>query len=174
MKVLTITLVTMILGLSLTACGNSTTTKDVSIDPSNSNICLDENGNPILVGSTNINIEKPPETSPQNKQASSDPKSAAEEEKYKPPMIVKLGRDNCIPCIEMNKILDEVRAIVGDKAIVKIIDIQLEPGAPDQYGIRVIPTEIFFDGDGKEIYRVEGVIQKDEVLSWLRKGGGEL
>lgn len=89
-------------------------------------------------------------------------------------MVVKLGRDNCAPCIEMNKILEEVKSVVGDKAVISIIDVSKEPDKAQLFGIKLIPTEIFYDSDFKEIYRVEGVIQKEDVLYWLKKGGADL
>ncbi len=87
------------------------------------------------------------------------------------PRIVKLGRDNCLPCIQMNEILGQVRSTVGTAAVVEIIDVGQNPDAAYQYGIKVIPTEIIFDAKGNEIFRFEGVMQKEEVLDWLKKGG---
>ena len=44
-------------------------------------------------------------------------------------------------------------------------------GAGNRYGIRVIPTQIFFDPQGKELFRHEGFFSKDDILeTWRRLG----
>lgn len=134
----------------------------ISCQSQTPSVCTDNSGNPVDISQGNIASTK------------QMPQEAQTIGKKGLPMVVKLGRDNCAPCIEMNKILEEVKSVVGDKAVISIIDVSKEPGKAQLFGIKLIPTEIFYDSDFKEIYRIEGVIQKEDVLYWLKKGGADL
>ena len=53
----------------------------------------------------------------------------------------------------------------------QFIDVWKSPDAGRQYGIRVIPTQIFFDASGKERFRHEGFMSKEDILSkWKELG----
>jgi thioredoxin 1 len=79
------------------------------------------------------------------------------------PMLVDLGKGTCIPCKKMKPILEELTIEYRGRAIVKVIDLRDEPRAADQYRIRLIPTQIFYDADGKEIFRHEGFMDKESI-----------
>lgn len=79
------------------------------------------------------------------------------------PMLIDLGKGTCIPCKKMKPILDELKAEYEGRAVVKIIDLRYERQAARKYGIRLIPTQIFFDADGNEVYRHEGFMDKKSI-----------
>jgi thioredoxin 1 len=79
------------------------------------------------------------------------------------PMLVDLGKATCIPCKKMKPILDELKSEYEGRAIVKVIDLRYESGAAKQYGIRLIPTQIFYDAEGNEIFRHEGFMDKHAI-----------
>lgn len=79
------------------------------------------------------------------------------------PMLVDLGKGTCIPCKKMKPILDELKTEYQGRAIVKVIDLRYEPGEARRYGIRLIPTQIFFDEEGNEVYRHEGFMDKQSI-----------
>ena len=79
------------------------------------------------------------------------------------PMLVDLGKGTCIPCKKMKPILEELQTEYKGKAIVKVIDLRYEPKEANKYRIRLIPTQIFFDADGKEVYRHEGFMDKQSI-----------
>jgi thioredoxin 1 len=85
------------------------------------------------------------------------------------PTIVKLGRDDCQPCVEMNRILKNVSDQMGNKADIRIINIEENPDSISRFGISAIPTTIFFDLDGKERYRFKGVIAQDKIIEYISK-----
>lgn len=89
----------------------------------------------------------------------------------KMPMLVDLGRGTCIPCKKMKPILDELKAEYQGKAIVRVIDLRDEPKEASKYGIRLIPTQIFFDAEGKEIYRHEGFLDKQAIKAKFAEMG---
>ena len=90
------------------------------------------------------------------------------------PRLVDLGRGTCIPCKLMAPILEELTEQYAGELIVEVIDLRERPGAAGQYGIRVIPTQIFYDASGAERFRHEGYMSKDAILAKWRELGVEL
>ncbi|MFH1609720.1 MAG: thioredoxin family protein, partial [Candidatus Bipolaricaulota bacterium] len=72
------------------------------------------------------------------------------------PKLVDLGADKCIPCKQMAPILEELRVEYADRFEVVFIDVWKNPAEANRYGIRIIPTQIFYDAAGKELYRHVG------------------
>lgn len=87
------------------------------------------------------------------------------------PMVLDFGRGICIPCKQMKPILDELAKEYQGKAIIRIIDIDKEAELTQQSRIRLIPTQIFINADGKEIYRNEGVMEKAAIIEKLKEMG---
>jgi thioredoxin 1 len=79
------------------------------------------------------------------------------------PMLVDLGKGTCIPCKKMKPILEELTIEYQGRAVVKVIDLRDEPQAANQYRIRLIPTQIFFDAEGREVFRHEGFMDKQSI-----------
>lgn len=87
------------------------------------------------------------------------------------PKMIDLGADKCIPCIRMAPILAELKEEYAGRAEIIFIDVWKSPDAGRQYGIRVIPTQIFFDREGREVWRHEGFLGRDEIVARLRELG---
>ncbi len=90
------------------------------------------------------------------------------------PRLVDLGSKSCIPCKMMAPILDELRTEQAGKMDVVFIDVWEDRQAGREYGINLIPTQIFFDGSGKEVFRHEGFMGKEDILAKCRELGFEL
>ncbi|HOJ39697.1 MAG TPA: thioredoxin family protein [bacterium] len=87
------------------------------------------------------------------------------------PRLVDLGAGQCVPCKMMAPILEELKREFRGKMEVEIIDVWEDRQAGERYGIRVIPTQIFFDRDGKEVFRHEGFMSREDILeTWKRLG----
>ncbi|WP_244834677.1 thioredoxin domain-containing protein [Clostridium sp. BJN0001] len=87
------------------------------------------------------------------------------------PMLIDLGAGTCMPCKEMVPVLAEVKEVYEGKAVVNVIDVNDHPEEADKYGIRVIPTQVFLDKDGKEFFRHEGFFSKEEIVKVFEKMG---
>lgn len=87
------------------------------------------------------------------------------------PTLVDLGADKCIPCKMMAPILEELKGDYKDKLEVVFIDVWKNPQEGPKYKIRVIPTQIFFDADGKELFRHEGFFSKEDILAKWKNFG---
>jgi thioredoxin 1 len=90
------------------------------------------------------------------------------------PTLIDLGADRCVPCIKMAPILKELKEEYRGKLEVIFIDVWKDRTAGQKYGIRLIPTQIFYDGTGKELGRHEGFIGKEEILNTFRRFGVEI
>ena len=87
------------------------------------------------------------------------------------PVVAYCGRGTCIPCKMMKPILDELKATYKGRAEVFIFDIDEYSDLTEQYGINLIPTQIFFDKAGKEVMRHEGFFPKEEIVNKLKELG---
>ena len=90
------------------------------------------------------------------------------------PRLVDLGADKCIPCKMMAPILEELKAEYASRFGVEFYDVWKNPGIGQEYGIRIIPTQIFFDASGKELFRHEGFMSKEDILARWRELGVHL
>ena len=87
------------------------------------------------------------------------------------PRLLDLGAGKCIPCKKMAPILGELKQEYAGVFDVVFIDVWENGAAAGQYGIEMIPTQIFFDASGKELFRHEGFYGKEEILSkWKELG----
>jgi len=90
------------------------------------------------------------------------------------PKLVDLGAGKCIPCKLMAPILDDLRKTYAGKFDVQFIDVWENEEAGTKYGISMIPTQIFYDAAGKELFRHEGFFSKEDILAKWRAFGVDL
>ena len=89
------------------------------------------------------------------------------------PRLLDLGATKCIPCKMMAPILDELKEQYAGVFAVEFIDVWEKPAEAEKYGIESIPTQIFFDASGKELFRHEGFFSKEEILAKWKEFGVE-
>ncbi|ROQ92357.1 thioredoxin family protein [Desulfosoma caldarium] len=87
--------------------------------------------------------------------------------------MVDLGAHECIPCKMMEPILKEVQQEYDGRAAVIFVDVWKDRQAAARFGIRVIPTQIFYDKEGKEVFRHEGFLDKKSIAHVFSKLGVE-
>ena len=90
------------------------------------------------------------------------------------PRLLDLGATTCIPCKKMAPILEELRTEYEGRLDVEFVDVWRMPGVANQYGVQSIPTQIFFDASGKELYRHEGFFAKNDILKKWQELGVDL
>jgi len=83
--------------------------------------------------------------------------------------LVDLGATTCIPCRMMAPILEEVQREYKGRAAVVFIDVTKHNAVARSFGIRAIPTQIFYDKTGKEVARHEGFMDKKTLTAQLDK-----
>ena len=89
------------------------------------------------------------------------------------PTLAEFGRGICVPCKAMKPILEELAVEYEGKLNVVIVEVDDHMDQVRQYRIMTIPTQIFFDSNGKEIKRHMGFWPKEEIIAQLKKMGIE-
>ena len=90
------------------------------------------------------------------------------------PKLLDLGATQCIPCKKMAPILEALKKDYAGKLEVEFIDVWKSEGEAKKYGINLIPTQIFFDATGKELFRHEGFYGRDDILAKWKELGVKL
>ena len=90
------------------------------------------------------------------------------------PKLLDLGANKCIPCKKMAPILDELKQEYAGKLEVEFIDVWKTPDVAEKYKINLIPTQIFYDATGKELFRHEGFFGKADILAKWKELGVKL
>jgi thioredoxin 1 len=90
------------------------------------------------------------------------------------PRLVDLGAGKCIPCKEMAPILAQLRTDYAGRLEVVFIDVWERPDEARAYRIMMIPTQIFYAADGRELARHEGFIDREAILAKWQALGVEL
>jgi thioredoxin 1 len=108
--------------------------------------------------------------------ASKPPESNTKEEFEKAlksgmPVLVDFGANSCAPCRQMRPILKEVSKEYSGKATILVIDVYKYQDLAKQHTIMAIPTLIFFDSKGKEIFRHMGLLDKEKIASKFKEIG---
>jgi thioredoxin 1 len=85
--------------------------------------------------------------------------------------MVDLGAASCIPCKMMAPILDKLEKRYQGKAVIAFIDLRYDREAAQRFGIRAIPTQIFFDKNGREITRHVGFMSEEAIVAQLKAMG---
>lgn len=87
------------------------------------------------------------------------------------PRLVDLGAGKCVPCKMMAPILEELKSQYQGKLTVDFVDVWEKPDEAKKYDINLIPTQIFYDASGKELFRHEGFYSKEDILGkWKELG----
>ena len=90
------------------------------------------------------------------------------------PLMVDVGADKCIPCKMMAPTLEELKKNYSQSVQIKFVDVWKNPGAEKPYRVRMIPTQIFYDPSGKELFRHEGYYSKEDIIGKFKELGFDL
>jgi len=81
--------------------------------------------------------------------------------------LVDLGAKACIPCKMMQPVLAAIETKYAGRAAVIFIDVWENRDEPKKFGLRSIPTQIFYDKTGKEVSRHEGFLDEKPLADML-------
>ncbi len=125
-------------------------------------------GNPRSTG----DVAKP-ESSPKSTEAAYQP-AAPEIAEYRAkglPMLLDFGMGFCIPCKKMAPDLTALHTELAGRVLVRFNDLRKEEALAQEYRIRVMPTQVYLDGNGREVARHEGYASKDEMTAKMEALG---
>lgn len=85
--------------------------------------------------------------------------------------MVDLGAKKCIPCKMMAPIMVKLEKAYVGKADIVFIDVWENREQAPRFKIRAIPTQIFFNEKGEEVYRHVGFLDEKSIVSQMTKMG---
>ncbi len=89
------------------------------------------------------------------------------------PTVLDLGAGTCVPCKMMKPIFAELEKEYAGRANIILLEISEYRQIANKYNVRIIPTQIFFDREGKVYWRHEGFLPKEEIVKKLKELGVE-
>ena len=98
----------------------------------------------------------------------------AQNKEVKPKVtFIELGSVNCIPCKQMQPVMKSIEGKYGNQVKVIFYDVwkSEQKKYATQYGIKLIPTQVFLDENGKEFHRHEGFYPEAEIDKILQGKG---
>ena len=87
------------------------------------------------------------------------------------PAVIDLGARTCIRCKKMAPILESLSNEYRGKASVMFIDVHEDQAAARKFRVQMIPTQIFFNAQGKEVKRHIGFMDKLDIVKELKAAG---
>jgi thioredoxin 1 len=87
------------------------------------------------------------------------------------PILLEFGRGWCIPCKYMKPILEDTSKAYAGKAIVTTVDMDANKDLVRNFNIRMMPTQVFLTPDGKEFFRNEGTLEREQIAQVFAKMG---
>ena len=85
--------------------------------------------------------------------------------------FLELGSLTCIPCQQMGKVLESIREKYGDQIQVIFHDVKKKKEKIKKYKIKMIPTQVFLDENGREIHRHVGFYPEEKIDEFLKEQG---
>ncbi len=98
----------------------------------------------------------------------------AQSKEIKPKVtFIELGSVNCIPCKQMQPVMKAIEAKYGEQVKVIFYDVwtKEQKQYAQLYKIKLIPTQVFLDENGKEFHRHEGFYPEAEIDKLLQSKG---
>jgi thioredoxin 1 len=90
---------------------------------------------------------------------------------YGKPVMVDFGMESCVPCKMMVPILEDLETNYSQDVKVIFVHVAKEQKKMQEFGIQMIPTQVFFDATGKELERHTGFFSKEDILATFEKYG---
>jgi thioredoxin 1 len=126
---------------------------------------VDNSGAIVIEGPVNIVAEKT---------EAKESESAEVETVESLPLLRDIGSTTCIPCKMMAPILEELKSEYAGVFDVDFLDVQTNPAIAKDFGITLIPTQIFYDASGTERFRHVGFFSKEDILNKWKELGVDL
>ena len=84
------------------------------------------------------------------------------------PVLVDVWAPWCGPCRAIAPMVEELAAAFGDKVKFAKCNVDENPATPSKFGIKSIPTLIFFN-QGKVLDKIVGIVPKSQLEEMITK-----
>lgn len=88
------------------------------------------------------------------------------------PQVIKFTSSMCMDCQKMNKIFKEIFPKYEGRIILTEIPVQdgtsFSNSQIEKYNVTLVPTIILLDATGKQVKRIEGAIEKEQMDNYLK------
>jgi thioredoxin 1 len=81
-------------------------------------------------------------------------------------VLVDFWAEWCGPCRQVAPVLDEIAKEKAGTLTIAKVDIDKNPGTPQKYGVRGIPTLILFK-NGQAVSTKVGSLPKSKLVEWI-------
>ena len=125
----------------------------------------------VLVAPGRADAETAPKTSDPSAIVALSPSDLTAALQGGKPVVMEFGGETCIPCRQMQPVLQEIRAELGKKGRVHNFWISSHPEVARQFKVMAMPTQIVFDAKGAEVFRHIGVFPLPEFRRVLKEKG---
>jgi thioredoxin 1 len=85
--------------------------------------------------------------------------------------FIELGSTNCVPCKKMQPIMKSIESKYGEQIKVIFFDVIKDKKPAEDYKVSIIPTQVFLDKSGTEIFRHVGYYPEEEIDKFLQLQG---
>ena len=85
--------------------------------------------------------------------------------------MVDFGAPFCAPCKAMAPFLEKLEKEYKDRAAIVVLDVGKSPELCERFGITELPTQVFYNKEGKEILRHTGFMKEEAIVKQLKKMG---
>lgn len=85
--------------------------------------------------------------------------------------MIDLGAKKCIPCKMMAPILVRLTKAYKETADIVFIDVWENKEPVQRFKIKAIPTQIFFNESGEEVYRHVGFLDEKSIVEQMTRMG---
>jgi len=87
------------------------------------------------------------------------------------PLIVDFGMTRCLQCIQQGKTMDRLKETLGESVLLQFVHIGEQEAMASVYKVMLIPTLVYFDAQGQEVFRNVGQMEHDEMVTKARELG---
>ncbi len=90
------------------------------------------------------------------------------------PRLVEIDARDSVPCKMMQTVLEQLQQRCKERLNVVLLDVEKDAALTEHYRVKLVPTQLFIDPLGREVYRHEGFISYEEIMAKWKELGLDL